>query len=44
MLDDRDALFSELRFTHFAEATTRISQLLDEFRQKNKVRDLFSLG
>ncbi|KAL6778992.1 SEC1 [Auxenochlorella protothecoides x Auxenochlorella symbiontica] len=36
VLDDRDALFSELRFTHFAEATTRISQLLDEFRQKNK--------
>lgn len=38
MLDDRDSLFSDLRFKHFAEATTRITSLLDELRAKDKVQ------
>ncbi|KAL4443933.1 hypothetical protein ABPG75_011670 [Micractinium tetrahymenae] len=37
ILDERDALFCELRHKHFAAASLRISGLMDEFRAKNKV-------
>lgn len=37
MLDERDALFAELRHSHFAAAAMRISSQMDEFREKNKV-------
>ncbi|KAK2079353.1 hypothetical protein QBZ16_003044 [Prototheca wickerhamii] len=40
VLDDRDALFAELRFRHFAEATTRITGLLDELRAKDRSASL----
>lgn len=34
-LDEKDKLFTELRHLHFAGASLRISQLLDEFRTRN---------
>ena len=35
MLDERDALFVDLRHKHFAAASLKISGLLDEFRARN---------
>ena len=37
ILDERDALFSDLRHKHFAAASIAISSLMDDFRSKNKV-------
>lgn len=34
-LDEKDKLFTELRHLHFAGASLKISQLLDEFRARN---------
>ena len=36
ILDERDAIWVELRHQHFAAASLRISSMLDDFRQKNK--------
>lgn len=36
ILDERDALFVELRHQHFAAVSLKISSLMDEFRSKNK--------
>lgn len=38
VLDERDALFVDLRHQHFAGASLKISSLLEEFQAKNKVR------
>ncbi|PSC68723.1 SM Sec1-family [Micractinium conductrix] len=35
ILDERDALFSDLRHKHFAAASLAISRLMDEFKAKN---------
>ena len=37
LLDERDELWVELRHRHFAGASLRLTQLLDDFRAKNKV-------
>ena len=37
ILDERDALFADLRHKHFAAASIAISSLMDDFRSKNKV-------
>lgn len=37
VLDERDALFGELRHQHFAAATLKISGLMDEFTSRNRV-------
>ena len=36
MLDERDELWTELRHQHFAAASLRINNILDDFRAKNK--------
>lgn len=36
ILDERDAIWVELRHQHFAAASLRISSMLDDFRKKNK--------
>ncbi|BDA46397.1 probable protein transport Sec1a [Coccomyxa sp. Obi] len=36
ILDERDELWVELRHRHFAEATSRIANMMDEFKAKNR--------
>ena len=35
ILDERDAIWVELRHQHFAAASLKISAMLDDFRKKN---------
>lgn len=35
ILDERDAIWVDLRHQHFAAASLKISSMLDEFRKKN---------
>jgi hypothetical protein len=44
ILDERDALFADLRHKHFAAASIAISSLMDDFRSKNKVGKAGSRG
>lgn len=44
VLDERDALFVDLRHQHFAGASLKISSLLEEFQTKNKVTKSKSVG
>lgn len=36
ILDERDPLWTELRHQHFADASLKISSLVEEFTKKNK--------
>ena len=37
LLDERDPLYVELRHQHFAAASLKISGMMDEFTQQNRV-------
>lgn len=37
LLDERDSLYVDLRHQHFAAASMKISQMMDDFKSKNRV-------